>query len=159
MGLPVEYGESYRSIYTNINLRLILAELDTFAERRIAMIGFLYGISIIWVVIGSCCILYTTQCRSILKKMLKGLNLKFLALLAIIIGILLIFSAWYSRNFWFIVFLGLITIGKGILFFLNPGNTAEKILNWSFDTASDQTYRFFGIVFLIIGTAVSSWVL
>jgi uncharacterized protein YjeT (DUF2065 family) len=123
------------------------------------MIGFLYGISIIWVIIGSCCILYTTQTRSILKKIVKGLNLKILSLLTVILGILLILSAWFSHNFWFIIFLGLIAIGKGILFFLNPGNTAEKILNWSFDTASDQTYRFFGIILLILGTAVSSWVL
>jgi uncharacterized protein YjeT (DUF2065 family) len=41
---------------------------------------------------------------------------------------------------------------------LNPRNSFEKIREWYLHTASDQTYRLFGIIMLIIGMAVFSWI-
>jgi len=37
-------------------------------------------------------------------------------------------------------------------------NLYNKIIDWYLNKATDQTYRFFGIVILIIGTAIFSWV-
>jgi uncharacterized protein YjeT (DUF2065 family) len=34
----------------------------------------------------------------------------------------------------------------------------DQIVNWYFDKASDMTLRFFGILSIIIGTAIMSWV-
>jgi hypothetical protein len=45
-----------------------------------------------------------------------------------------------------------------MLFLFNPGNSFEKIREWYLHTALDQTYRLFGIIMLIIGMAVFSWI-
>ena len=119
---------------------------------------FLYIIGFFWIASGCVFILYTSECRNMLRKILMKVNEKYLSALIIVVGIFLLFSASYSQNFWFIIFLGILAIAKGLLFLFNPNKYYEKLRNWYLDTASDQTYRFFGILVLIIGTAVVSWV-
>jgi uncharacterized protein YjeT (DUF2065 family) len=47
---------------------------------------------------------------------------------------------------------------KGGIIFFNPKNLYDEMMNWYLNSLSDQTYRFFGIVMIIIGTAVLSWI-
>ncbi len=72
-------------------------------------------------------------------------------------GILFLMSAPHSRSSLIIVVFGLLAIIKGVFFFFNPGNMFEKIRDWYLYTATEQTYRFFGIIMLLLGTAVFSW--
>jgi len=74
------------------------------------------------------------------------------------IGVLLILSAFHSFNSWFIIVLGLIAIIKGLLLIIVPKTFYDKMVNWYFEKASDRTVRFFGILAIIIGTAVMSWI-
>jgi uncharacterized protein YjeT (DUF2065 family) len=124
------------------------------------MKAFLYAISLFWIISGAYFILYTEESRSILKKLLnlEEIYEKILSVMIIIIGLLILSSAPQIRHPWFIVFLGAIGLAKGLLFFFNPKNCFEKMRNWYLNTASDQTYRLFGIILLITGTAVLSWI-
>jgi len=119
---------------------------------------FLYAISFIWVAAGACFILYTGESRGFLKQMFDELNEKILSAAAMVIGLLLLFSASEASHSWFIILLGLLGLIKGGLLLANPQNIFEAVKSWSLNTATDQTYRFFGIVMLVIGTAVFSWV-
>jgi uncharacterized protein YjeT (DUF2065 family) len=49
-------------------------------------------------------------------------------------------------------------IKGGIVFFI-PKNLYDEMTNWYLNSVSDQTHRFLGIVSIIIGTAVLSWIL
>ncbi len=118
---------------------------------------FLYFVSFAWIAAGSCFVLYTDQSRETLKKLYFNLPKEVLIILIIAFGIFFIMAASYSRNTWIIVTFGILAIIKGVLFFLNPGNIYEKTRDWYIYTATEQTYRFFGIIMLIIGTAVFSW--
>jgi uncharacterized protein YjeT (DUF2065 family) len=118
----------------------------------------LYIISLLWIGAGSCLILYTQQSRDFIKKTLSGVELKLVSILPITIGALLIAAAYYSTAFWTIVVLGILAIGKGCLFIFNPGNAADRMMAWFLNEVSDNMYRLAGIIALILGTALLSWI-
>ena len=120
---------------------------------------FLYAISLIWIAIGCCIILYTSETRKVVKRTLEGTDRRILSVLPFIAGILFLFAASASRNLWFIRCLGLISILKGVVIFLNPKDIHDDITDWYLNSLSDQTHRLFGIITLILGTAVLSWII
>ena len=119
---------------------------------------FLYAISLIWITIGCCIILYTGEARKVAKRTLQGTDRRIISILPFIAGILFLFAASASRNSWFIRCIGLISVLKGVVVFLNPKDIHDDIIDWYLNSLSDQTHRFFGIIMLILGTAVLSWI-
>ena len=119
---------------------------------------FLYVVSVLWIAMGSCSILYTVECRKVLTNLLKGLDRRVLAFLPGLFGILFMAAASQTRNPGVIRLLGLLAVAKGGFIFANPQGLYDQVAEWYLDKASDQTYRFFGIISLILGTAVLSWI-
>jgi len=118
---------------------------------------FLYAYSVLCIGLGACLVLYTAEYRKLLVKMLTGIDRRFLAPLPAIFGILLILAASQARNSGFIRLLGIIGVAKAG--FVNPKGLYEQVNNWLLNSASDQTFRLFGIISLILGTAILSWIL
>ena len=123
------------------------------------MAWFLYLLSAAWISIGSCAILYTAETRNTFKSLLTHTNRKMLSALPFGAGILLIISASASIYPWLIGFFGLIGILKGGLIFVNPNGLYDKMVLWYLESVSDQGNRLFGIVTVILGTAVLSWII
>ena len=119
---------------------------------------FLFFVSLLWIVAGCGYILYTRQFREVMGTLIKGINEKIIAVLAVVFGILLILGASLTRHEWFIMLLGIIAIIKGVFIFLDPKGYWQKVKAWYVDQASDQTFRLFGIIALILGTALFSWI-
>jgi uncharacterized protein YjeT (DUF2065 family) len=120
---------------------------------------FLYAISFLWITAGSWFIIYTTESRNVMKRLFEKTDRKVLSVFPAIIGILLLIAASWSIHSWFLRLLGIIAILKGGIIFFNPKNLYDEMMNWYVNSLSDQTYRFLGIVLVIIGTAVLSWIL
>ena len=120
---------------------------------------FLYAISFLCIAIGCCTILYTDETRNFMKRLFNQIDRKFLSVFEAIMGILLLISATASHHPWFIRLIGLSAVIEGVVIFLIPKNLYDELINWYVDSLSDQTYRFFGALSLIIGTAMLSWVL
>ena len=120
---------------------------------------FLFAVSLAWIVVGSCSILYTDEFRQSMRQMFEEMDRRVLAVLPFMAGLLFLWAAPASRNAWFIRLLGITAMIKGGFIFANPNNLYEKITDWYLNSASDQTYRFYGIMALILGTAVLSWIL
>ena len=120
---------------------------------------FLYAISIIWIAVGCCIILYTSQTRNVARNLIKNINQKILSTLPFIAGILFLLSASTSRNPWFIRLFGFIGIIKGVFIFFNPRGFHDKLFDWYLNSLTDQTHRFYGIFAIILGTAVLSWII
>ncbi len=118
----------------------------------------LYLISFLWIGGGTCLVLYSQESRAFFRKTLRGVDSSLLSIIPITIGALLIVGAYQSTAFWFITVLGILAIGKGCLFIFNPQKRADRLLSWFLDTASEQTYRLAGIIAIILGTAVLSWI-
>ncbi|MBW2109686.1 MAG: hypothetical protein JRI36_13645 [Deltaproteobacteria bacterium] len=123
------------------------------------MKGFLYVMSVLWIAMGSCLVIYTAECKRVLSKVLRGVDQRFLSPVPAVLGLLLMVAAPQARNSGFIRLLGLLGIAKGVFVFMNPKGYCDQVVTWCLDQASDQTYRFFGIISLILGTALLSWIL
>ena len=117
----------------------------------------LYVISFLWIGAGSSFILYTAQSRNLLKKMLAGADKGLVSVLPITIGALLIVGAYQTAFPWVVVLLGILASVKGCIFLFNPEKLADKLTSWYLEQASDQTYRLAGIIAIILGTALLSW--
>ncbi|MFB0506484.1 MAG: hypothetical protein ACETWT_07110 [Thermodesulfobacteriota bacterium] len=122
------------------------------------MIWFLYGIAFFWIAAGTLFILYTGESRRFLRSSMAKVNPKFLAFIPMVVGILLILAARVSGAFWLILILGLLAIGKGAYFLLGPRGQIEALFDWWFKSAQDRTYRFGGILILLLGMILLSWI-
>ncbi|MGB2929601.1 MAG: hypothetical protein WBB70_11885 [Desulfobacterales bacterium] len=120
---------------------------------------FLYAISFLWITAGSWSVIYTTESRNVMKRLFNKIDRKVLSVFPAIIGILLLICASWSLHSWFLRILGIMAIIKGGIVFFNPKNLYDEMTNWYLNSLSDQTYRFLGIVSIIIGTAILSWIL
>jgi len=94
-----------------------------------------------------------------MRSIVKGVDLRILSILPFVAGALLLLSASVCRYPWVIRFVGLMSLVEGVLAFSNPSNLYDRLMDWYLDSISDQTHRLFGIITIIIGTAVLSWIL
>jgi len=117
----------------------------------------LYIISVVWIGAGSFFILYTDQSRHVLKKMLAGTDTGLLSVAPITIGALLIVGAYQTAVPWVVVLLGILAVAKGCLFLFNPEKLADRLIGWYLGQASEHAYRLAGIIAIILGTALLSW--
>jgi uncharacterized protein YjeT (DUF2065 family) len=123
------------------------------------MKGFLYLVSFLCIGMGGCTILYTDETRRFVKSIFNEIDRKFISAFELIMGILLLISATASRQSWFIRLFGLLAILEGAVIFLIPKNLYDELMDWYLNSASNQTYRLFGILSLILGTAILSWII
>jgi len=121
------------------------------------MTWFIYLFSTVWIACGVFLILYTEQCRETIGKAMERFGRVPAAATAAVIGLLLVISARGSLNAGVIVFIGLLAMVKGAVFFWNPSNLYDKTIHWWLKEATDQTFRLTGIITIVLGTALLSW--
>ena len=117
----------------------------------------LYVVSLIWIAFGSFMILYTNESRNAMKRFYEDVNHKVLAVLPFIAGILLLAAASTVHHSWFIRLIGIMGLLKGVFIFLSPGKTYDELMRWYLEL-SDQSLRFHGIMGIILGTVILSWI-
>ena len=120
---------------------------------------FLYVFSLIWISFGTGLIIYTRESKSMIKRLVTDLDRRILSTLPAVLGVFLIIAASESRHSWFIRLIGILAVFKGGFIFWNPQDLYDKIVDWYLNALSDQTFRFFGIITLILGTVILSWIL
>ena len=120
---------------------------------------FLYAFSLTWISFGTGLIIYTRESKSMIKRLVTDLDRRILSTLPAVLGVFLIIAAPESRHSWFIRLIGILAVFKGGFIFWNPQNLYDKIVDWYLNALSDQTFRFFGIITLILGTVILSWIL
>jgi uncharacterized protein YjeT (DUF2065 family) len=119
---------------------------------------FLLAVSILFIAIGCCTILYTNETRNVLKNIFNKIDRKIISVFEVIMGVLLLFSATASHHSWFIRLIGFVAVIEGGIIFFIPKNLYDELIDWYLNSASDQTYRLFGIISIILGAAVLSWI-
>lgn len=119
---------------------------------------FLYAVSLLCIAFGCCIILYTRETRNFVKSLFNEVDRKILSVFEVLMGVLLLFSATASHHAWFIRFIGILAVIEGGVIFFIPKNLYDGLVDWYIHSISDQTYRLFGIISIIFGTAVLSWI-
>ena len=120
---------------------------------------FLYAVSLFYISIGCFTILYTDKTRKLVRSIFNDIDQKILSALPFIFGIFFIFSASATRIPWLIRLIGLMGVIEGVIFLLIPKDLYDKFMDWYLNLLSEQTYRLSGILGIIFGTAVLSWIL
>lgn len=118
----------------------------------------LYLLGFSWIAIGSFAILYTDDFKAWMQRLVTNMDKKLLSALPGVFGVLLIISASSSGHTWFVAVLGVLGIGKAVFIYTNPGQMYDKVITWYLDAVSEQAIRLSGIVGLILGTVIVSWV-
>ena len=118
----------------------------------------LYAFSLVFVAFGVYMILYTDNARNLFRQFIQ-MGFKTLSIIAAIIGFLFLVSASASHYPWFLRFVGIFSIVEGVVLYINPQDIMGRIYAWYLDEASDQTFRASGIITVIIGTALISWII
>lgn len=116
-----------------------------------------YLLGFLWIAAGAIIILYTDDYKAFLKGLMVQLNRNILALIPSVFGLLLLIAASSTSHSRFIGLIGILGIAKGVLIYFNPMGIFELSKNW-LDTLSDQGYRLLGIIALVLGTVVISWI-
>ncbi|MDO9528401.1 MAG: hypothetical protein Q7J27_04485 [Syntrophales bacterium] len=115
-------------------------------------------IAVLWIVEATFLIIYTEGTRKFLKKVVLKMNMKIMAVLALIFGLIFIVGAFYFKEmFWLVFILGMIAIIKGVYLFVAPPNQVKALLEWWFHKASGETIRAMGLIAIILGTAILSY--
>jgi len=129
------------------------------AQERIPdMKWFLYAFSLLCIAFGSCIIIYTRETRDFVKRLFNEVDRKIFSIFEVLMGILLMFSAVSSHHTWLIRLIGMLAVIEGGVMFFIPKNLYDGLVDWYVHSVSDQTYRLFGIISIIFGTAVLSWI-
>lgn len=116
-----------------------------------------YLLGFLWIAAGAFAILYTDDYKAYLKGLMTRLDHRILALIPAAFGLLLLIAASSTNHGWFVGLIGILGIVKGILIYFNPGGLFDLSKNW-LDTLTHQGYRLMGIIALILGTVVISWI-
>ncbi len=106
----------------------------------------------------SCLILYTTATVEMLKGLFQKYPPKYIAAVPAVLGVLFLISGSAVAYPWVFRLIGLLAIGKGVLAYTNPQKIFSRMTQWYFEKVSEQGQRLFGIIGVILGTAILSWV-
>lgn len=116
-----------------------------------------YLLGFAWIAAGAMAILYPEDYKAYFNGLLTRLNRIWLAMIPAVFGLLLLIAASSTDHRGFISVIGVLAIAKGVLIYFNPGNIVQISQNW-LNTLSDQGYRLTGIIALVLGTVVISWI-
>jgi hypothetical protein len=115
------------------------------------MEAVLYIVGALWIVVGTLTVLYTDTARRWSLRFTHAIPVKLLAVFPIVLGGLLMLSAAWSHSFWLVEAVGILAVMKGALFLLLRQDRAAAVLAWWQERASDVTWRFGGLILVILG--------
>ena len=122
------------------------------------MTAVLYVLAILWIVVGTFLVLYTESTQEVLKKLFFTDHFRWLAPLPLVFGILLLVGAFsHKEMFWLVFVLGVVGILKGVFLIIGPSAKIKELFDWWFHKASERTIRLIGLISVILGTAILSY--
>ena len=118
----------------------------------------LYILAILWIVMGTFLVLYTEATQEVLKKLFFTDHFRWVAALPLIFGIILVVGAFFHKEmFWLIFVLGVLGILEGLFLIIGPSGQIKELIDWWFHKASERTIRVSGLISIILGTAILSY--
>ena len=118
----------------------------------------LFAIAIFWIVLGTWANLYPVQVHERMRRLIERTNPRWAAILAFAVGIILMITApESSQGVGFIRLLGLLAMAKAVVLAVLSKERYQRFSNWWFDPVREQSWRVWGLVILILGVVVLSW--
>ncbi len=103
-------------------------------------------------------ILYTRETVDWFKDLFQTYQLKYLSAIPAIFAVLFLISAPTIKYPWLFWLIGILAVVEAVAAFTDPEKIYSRMLDWYFGDLSDQTHRLFGIIGLIFGTVILTWI-
>ena len=110
-------------------------------------------LAIAWIIAGLLLVVMTESVRKVMRKILKGKNLKRWSLFPVILGAIFVWKSSSVSVPWVAVLLGLLALAKGLFFLLSPENKGKAFIDWWMN-ASQKFLRGWGVVSFLLGALV-----
>lgn len=116
------------------------------------LLGFTY------IALCSFLILHTRESIIRFKKVFQSYPTRYLSIIPAVVGLLFLVSASATVYPWVFRIIAVIAFGEALLAIINPNKVYSRMLDWYFEDLSDRTHRLFGIIGLVFGTAILTWI-
>ena len=116
------------------------------------LLGFTY------IAMCSFLILYTREAVTTFKKLFDSYEIRYLSIIPVVIGLLFLVSANATCYPWVFRIIALAAFAKAVLAILNPQKIYSRMLDWYFMDISNRTHRLFGIIGIVFGTVILTWI-
>jgi hypothetical protein len=116
-----------------------------------------YLLGFLWIAAGAAAILYTDEYKATIRRFISQTKRLYLALIPAVFGLLLLIAAPSTNYAWFIGLIGILGIAKGVVIYLDPAGLFARSQAW-LESLSEQGYRLMGIIAMILGTVIISWI-
>lgn len=103
-------------------------------------------------------ILYTRETVNAFKNLFRKYPLKYLSAIPAVFALLFLMAASATIYPWVLRIIGLLAACEAVLAFTNPHGVYSKMLDWYVRQVSDSTQRLFGIIGIIFGTVMLTWI-
>ncbi len=118
------------------------------------MAWYLYLVSLFMVAISATYILYPESFKDVTRSLVIDVNPRYLAIVALAMGILLLVSRSWAHSVTLVTILGLLALLKGVLLLLAPKVIMSVYLDWWFYRASPQAHRAMGLIVFALGVTL-----
>ena len=120
----------------------------------------LFIVSVLWIAAGTVMIIYTGGTRAFWGRMLDRYNHRWLAVIPISVGIILVVSCfYYQAMFWLALVLGVLALLKGLFLIFGPSRQVRTLFDWWLYKVGDGTLRLYGMIVFILGSVLLSYIL
>jgi hypothetical protein len=121
------------------------------------MIWYLYFTAILFITVGTFLILDSHHAVKFSHRFVESGNYRLWGLVGGLFGLLLAVSSFWSGVPWFLFILGLLTAGMGVFMLIGQEERVDALLRvWG--DISERGFRFWGLVLLVTGAAILSWI-
>ena len=120
------------------------------------MIVYLLGFG--HIAICSCLILYTRGTVAAIEGGFRTYPLRYLSAIPAVFGLLFFVSASSTTHPWVFRIIALLAFCEAAVAFADPKKIYSRMVDWYLENVSDQTNRLFGIIGIIFGTVILTWI-
>jgi hypothetical protein len=121
------------------------------------MVWYLYVVAFLFIATGIFLILNSEHAVKLSRHFVESGNYRLWGLVTAVFGLLLSVSSFWSGVVWFLFVLGLMTGGMGVFMLIGQVERVDALLRvW--EDISERGFRFWGLILLVVGTAILSWI-
>ena len=120
------------------------------------MIVYLLGLTCI--ASSTFLILYTRETVNAFKSLFQKYPLKYLSAIPAVFGLLFLVTASSTTHPWVFRIIALLAFCEAAVAFADPKKIYSRMVDGYVGNVSDQTNRLFGIIGIIFGTVILTWI-
>ena len=117
-----------------------------------------YFLGFFHIALCSVWILYTKQTINWYKRLFENYQLKYLATLPLIYGLLFLIAANATCIPWIFRIIAAMSFFEAFMALTDPKRYYSRMVNWSFQNVPERLQQVFGILGIIFGTLILTWI-